>query len=146
MRTYTTILCHINGEIINCPNDVCYSHGLKNRFLSTIFCRYIGYWTTPKGYWVPIIEQEEYRKNIGKIAEISTIYQFRIDKSTKKSENEATHEATQEVCQKYLRYIGDISDIWANITDILPIYLKYRRFFWKFFFNKYLSIFLIIRF
>ena len=25
MKTYTTLLCHMNGEIITCPNGVCYS-------------------------------------------------------------------------------------------------------------------------
>ena len=25
MKTYTTLLCYMNGEIITCPNDVCYS-------------------------------------------------------------------------------------------------------------------------
>ena len=25
MKSYTTLLCYMNGEIITCPNGVCYS-------------------------------------------------------------------------------------------------------------------------
>ena len=25
MKTYTTLLCYMNGEIITCPSGVCYS-------------------------------------------------------------------------------------------------------------------------
>ena len=25
MKTYTILLCYMNGEIITCPNNVCYS-------------------------------------------------------------------------------------------------------------------------
>ena len=25
MKTYTTLLCYMNGAIITCPNNVCYS-------------------------------------------------------------------------------------------------------------------------
>ena len=43
-----------------------FSHRLKNRFLSAIFRLYIGYWTTSKGYWVPIIERFGTNKSVKK--------------------------------------------------------------------------------
>ena len=102
-------------------------HGLKNRFLSMIFHRYIRYRTTPIGYWTSIIEREEYRKNIEKIIEISSIFRFRTDKLTKKIEREVTREAVEEAYQN----IGNIS---TNISDISLIYLKISEIFLKTFF------------
>ena len=98
-------------------------HGLKNRVLSAIFHRYIGYRTTSKGYWAPIIEREEYWKNIEKIVEISMIYWFGTDKSAKKSRVKRRAEQRRKL-SKYRRYINNISTRY-----IADIFGKYWRFF-----------------
>ena len=91
------------------------NYGLKNLFLWIIFRWYIGYRTTSKGYWVPIIKREEYRK---KISGKSQEYQRYIGLEPINRLIEVAEEACQniEVAEEAYQNIGDISP--ANISDI----------------------------
>ena len=115
-----------------------HDHGLKNRFFSAIFHRYIGYRTTSKGYWASIIKREEYWKNIEKIVEISMIYWFGTDKSAKKSRVKRRAEQRRKAVK--------ISEIYQQYIDAI-----YRRYIWeilkiflKAFLKKYIYIYIYI--
>ena len=115
---------------------LCRRHGLKNRFLSAIFRWYIRYRTTPKGYWAPIIEREEYWKNIGKITEISSIYWFGTDKSAKKLSVKWRVEQRKKLVKIskiyrriYRRYIWEISKTFLKAFFFFKINIYHILFF-----------------
>ena len=77
-----------------------------------MFRRYIKYRAASKRNSTSIIEQEKYRQKIGKINEISAIYQFGTNKSAKKSSVMRRVEQRRKPSKISEMYQGNIGDVF----------------------------------
>ena len=109
------------------------------------YCWYIGYRAASKRNSTLIIKWEEYQQKINKIAEISTIYQFGTDKSTKKlSMKQCTEQRRKlvkilDIYQIYWWYINNISYISFFNYSFL-IYFFILNIYYHFIFNYFLYL------